>query len=72
MSRSYSFKKKHLLQKNYCISRCEKITQYLKGGDILLLLHMITIMKMAKVIALSKLPPCVAKNAWGEEVKFRQ
>jgi hypothetical protein len=66
---NYSSKKQHVPQKNYSISRCEKITRYSKGGDISLVLHMVTITKRAEVVELSKLPPCVAKHVWGDSGK---
>jgi hypothetical protein len=54
------------LQKNVCTFRCEEVTRYSKGGDVSLVLHMVTIVKMAEVIVVRKLPPCVAKHVWGD------
>jgi hypothetical protein len=62
----YEAKKKYVSQKNYCISRCEKSTQYLKGCDISLVLHMVTVARKSEVVAMSNFPPCVAKHVWGD------
>jgi hypothetical protein len=63
---NYSFKKKYVLLKNYCISRCEKIKRSLKCHHVSLVFHMVTFAKMADVIAVSKLLPYVAKHVWGD------
>jgi hypothetical protein len=44
---------------------CEKITKYSKGDDTSLVTHMVTVLKAAQAIAVTKLPPCEAKHVWG-------
>jgi hypothetical protein len=59
---NYSFKSKYVRQKNYHICRCGKITRYSKGGDGSYVLQMVAVVKMAGVVVVNKLLPCVVKH----------
>jgi hypothetical protein len=60
MFHNYSSKKKYvgILKRNYCISKCEKKIRRC-GGDVSLVLRMVTTAEAAKVIA-------VSKHVWGD------